>query len=167
MALALDPVATITYTLFDAKGDHAKIKVHIASTTTAAAAKTLADTLAGLIAAVTDCGISAYTISYEVEDPTPTPAVAFSSVEEKGRFLFQRANGLTSKVEVPAIKDAVLVSSGAVDMTNTDAAAFTNEIVTGGFVGPDGSDIASLYAAYRAFKGSTPNQLPSERLHLG
>jgi len=165
MALTLNPAATIKFNLVDETGSNSSIILHVSSATTAAAAKTAADALGALLAAVTDCKVSSYSISYGVEETAITNPEAGSRVERKGRCLFQRANGQTSRIEIPSIKPALVLSDGALDTTDSDMIAFLNGIVNGTlYTGPDGSDIVSVYAAYEAFKSSTRTQLPSRRL---
>lgn len=165
MALTLSPAATIKFSCLDETGSNSSIILHIASATTAAAAKTAADTLAGLLAAVTDCKVLGYSISYGVEDTAITSPGAGSRVERKGRIIFEKANGGSSRLEIPSIKPALVLSDGALDGTDADLIAFLNGI-TGGtlYTGSDGSDLVSVGAAYEAFRGTTREQLPSRRL---
>lgn len=163
MALTLDPTLTVTLTLLDETGSHSKMRVHLPATTTAANAQTRAAALAAAVAANTGCTVPSYTISYEAEDPTPGIPAAGSRVEHKGRFIFQRANGQSSRLEIPSILPEKVQSDGAIDLSDTDVAAFVAEIVGNGYTGPDNSDIGSASAAYEAFTGSTRNQLPTRR----
>lgn len=166
MALTANPVATLKFDLIDESGSHGSMVLHVAGATTVAAARTAADAAAGLIAAITGCFVNSYTISYgSQETSTGLFAAAGSRVEHKGRFMYLRANGLHTMVEVPGILQELILSDGAIDGTNADVIAFSNSLVTGTtFVGPDGSDLVNLFAAYEAFRRSSKRQLPTRRL---
>jgi len=84
-------------------------------------------------------------------------------VENKGTFVFTAANGLRTRLEVPGILEAVLTSSGAVDLTDLAAIAFIDQILGGLYSSNTGSDITAISAAYQKFRRSTKAMLPSDR----
>jgi hypothetical protein len=165
MAITDRATASVKFDLKDETGSSSSVTVHIPGTTLVATAKTKAAALGALLAAITDCVVTGYSITYSAEETAVGVfAGAGSRVEHKGRLGFQRANGLNSSLEIPSIKPALVLSDGALDTSDTDLIAFVNGIVDDAtFVGPDGSDIAFIYAAYEAFRGTTRRQLPSRK----
>lgn len=165
MAFVSRPTASLSYTLQDASGSKSQININIPGGTLINVAFAAADALRPLIAALTDCAVIAQNITYSQADDAPAAAVAGSRVEEKGTFVWRTANARTTQITIPAIKDSLLLQSGAVDRDNLAVAAFVAG-VTGAdtiFAGADGSDIRSLAAAYQRFRSSTKNQLPRDR----
>jgi len=165
MAFATEPQAEVTIGLVDASGSRSTVRAFLPSTTLAATALTDAVTLAGLIAALTDCQVETASVTYKSTDTAAADAVfPGASIEEKGRFSFEAANGKFTRLEVPAIKDAKVDQSGAIPTGDTDVAALITAIVGGAWVSSTGSDIAAIHAAYKAYRRSTRHMLPNSRL---
>lgn len=165
MAFATEAVAEVSISLVDASGSRSTVRAHLASTTDEAAALTSGQTLAGLIAALTDCLVDTVSVTYKSSDSAAAAAVfPGASIEEKGRFIFVGANGKITRLEVPGIKDAVVDQSGAIPTGDTDVAALISEIQGGSWVTSTGSDITSTQAAYKAYRRSTRSMLPNSRL---
>jgi hypothetical protein len=165
MAFATEAVAEVTIGLVDASGSRSTVRAHLASTTDETAALASGVTLAGLVAALTDCQVETVSVTYKSIDTAAAVAVfPGASIEEKGRFIFVAANGKFSRLEVPAIKDAVVDQSGAIPTSDTDVTALLNELETGGWVSATGSDLVTHHAAYKAYRRSTRNMLPTSKL---
>jgi len=165
MAFATEPVASVTIGLVDASGSRSTVRAHLPSTTDETAALASGVTLAGLVAAITDCQVETVGITYTSIDTAAAAAVfPGASIEEKGRFIMIAANGKEVRLEVPAIKDAVVDQQGAIPLTDTDVAALVAELEGGGWVSSTGSDIANHRAAYKAYRRSTRHMLPVARL---
>lgn len=165
MAFATEAVAEVTISLVDASGSRSTARLHVPSTTDEAAALSSASTVAGLIAALTDCSVDTVSVTYKSSDSAAAAAVfPGSSVEEKGRFIFEAANGKESRIEIPAIKDSLVDQSGAIPIAAGAVAAFLSEITGGSWVSSTGSDLTSTQAAYKAYRRSTKNMLPNSRL---
>ena len=168
MAFTNEPAAKLIYNLKDETGNQAKVVFHVPFDTLAAVALAGADALGLLIHAMTDCQVLSYSLTYGVVDPAPSTAGAGSRIEHKGRFIWELANGLTTREEIPAIKPSLVAQDGAIDLTATAVAAFLTAMVDVDalFCGIDGSDITALSGAYEAFRRSTRHMLPSRRLAL-
>jgi hypothetical protein len=165
MAFATEPIATVVIGMVDASGTRSKAIAHLPSTTDETAALASGTTLAGLIAALTDCEVETVSVTYSSTDTAAANAVfPGSSVEEKGRFITQAANGGFVRLEIPGIKDAVVDQSGAIPIGDGDVTNLLEELISGGWVSATGSDIVALHAAYKAYRGSKKNQLPRSRL---
>jgi hypothetical protein len=165
MALTLAPAAAVKFVLVDETGSQGFCVFHLPSGTLIATAIGFVDTLAANIAALSGCMVLSYSISYSKEENAPGGPAAGARVEHKGRFIWQLANGLNSRTEIPGIDPAVVLTDGAIDMANSDVTNFVNDIVTGTvFCGADGSDVTAIDAAYEAFRRSTRRQLPTRRL---
>jgi hypothetical protein len=126
---------------------------------------TVADVLSAALNALTDAAIDGYTITYAKTEDTPATPTAGSRVEEKGNFIWRTANGRTTRFTVPAIVDSVLNPSGSIDKANALVTALVDAVIAGdfAFASADGSDITALLEAYQSFRGSTKQQLPSDR----
>lgn len=166
MAFANRPTATLVYDLVDETGSHSKVEFHVPFATLAAVALAAAATMVDLIAALTGCRILSYGLTYAAVDNAPGLAATESRVEHKGRWIFQLANGLTTRVEIPGLLATTVLGDGALDQANADVLAFQGALVGVGaiFAGIDGSDITATDAAYEAFRRSTRKMLPSRRL---
>lgn len=169
MAFSSAPTGDLTFDLVDSTGTHAKMLFHFPIATLVAAVFTAADALIPLIQAITSCTVLSYSATYGSADGTPDAPVAGSRIEDKGRFIFRLANTLQSRVEVPGILESTLLASGAIDVANTDIAAFLSAVIDSPsiFKGVDASDITAIKSAYQAFRKSTKNMLPSGRDAFG
>lgn len=165
MAFSITPSGRLSFTLVDETGTSGKVVVHFPSSQLASVVQTNALTLAPLIEAISGCAVKSISYSYELVDPVFAAPDAGSRVEDKGRFLWALANGLSTKIEIPGIDPTVVLSDGAIDTANSDVDAFLNAITLGSaYSGIDGSDIARVTAAYQAFRRSTKGMLPTRRL---
>jgi len=163
MAFVSLPTATVFWDLLDGTGNRAQVRAHVPAASLAA---TVLANLAGtatVMQAITGCTIEAFGVSYAQKDPVAAAPAADSRVENKGTFVFTAANGLRTRLEVPGILEAVLTSSGAVDLTDLAAIAFIDQILGGLYSSNTGSDITAISAAYQKFRRSTKAMLPSDR----
>lgn len=165
MAFTNKPTAQLTYVLVDNSGSRSTVVFHVPFATLAAVALAAADTLMAALGALSDCSVVSRSLTYTQVDNAPVAAAAGSRIEEKGVFVFNLANGLKTRFEVPGVKDSILLQSGTIDRANILVAAFVTAVTDVGtiFAGVDGSDITSLDSAYQRFRGSTVNMLPSDR----
>jgi len=141
------------------------MQINVPYATLAAAAITAADLIRVAMLALSDATIIGQSLTYSYFDDAPPAAVAGSRVEEKGQFIWRTSNARTTGFTIPAIKDAVLTPSGAIDRTDALVIAL-DDVVTGVgaiFAAADGSDITSLYKAYQRFNRSTRGSLPADR----
>lgn len=165
MAFSLRPSGQLSFVMVDETGTTSKVVIHFPSSQLASIVQTNALTLAPLIEAISGCAVKGVSYSYELVDPVYAAPAAGSRVEDKGRFLWALANGLTTKIEIPGIDPTTVLPDGAIDTANSDVTAFLDAIVLGSaYSGIDGSDIARVTAAYQAFRRSTKGMLPTRRL---
>ncbi len=165
MAMTNLPAAQLTFTLEDDSGSQSKVQFHVPFGTLASVALAGANTVAPLIAAVSDCAIVAQSLTYAYFDPLHALPVAGSRVEEKGIVIMRAANGRTSRIAIPAIKDALLNKSGSIDRANADFEALFAAVLDASavFCAADGSDLVSVDKAYQGFRSSTKRSLPSDK----
>jgi len=164
MAFATEPVATVVIGLVDASGSRSKVTGHLPSATLAATAITRAEALAALVVALTDAEVETVSITYGATDAASADAIfPGASIEEQGRFVLQTAAGKRVKINIPAIKDAVVDQAGAIPLTDADVTAFLNELTTGGWCDSNGSDLVATNQAYKGYRNSTRKMLPSSR----
>jgi hypothetical protein len=169
MAFASPPAANVVFDLLDETSDVGKFVLHVASTALVADVKTAAGGLVPLLQAISDCIVLGYSITYPVKENAPVPPAPDSRVENKGLFLFNTANSRTSLIQVPGIKPDLVLPSGVIDVENSDVTDFLAAVISGTslFRAADGSDLASLRAAYQRFRSTTKKQLPSGRSVFG
>lgn len=165
MALVNRPTAELKFNLRDASGSLGSFIVHVPYATLAAVAIAAADALVTAVAAITDCVVLGYTLSYTSVEDAPGAPVTGSRVEEKGTFIWNTSNGRKSQFNIPAIKDSLLNTSGSVNQSNALIIALVAAVTAGDlvFASADGSDLTSLDRAYQSFRTSTKRQLPSDR----
>jgi hypothetical protein len=165
MAMIHLPAAVLSFGLEDASGSQSKMQFHVPYATLASVALAGAATIAPLIAAVTDCAVISQSLTYSFTDPLHGAPVAGSRIEEKGVVIMRTSNGRTSQIAIPAVKDALLKDSGAIDRANADFAALLTAILDDSavFCAADGSDLVSVDKAYQGFRRSTGRQLPSDK----
>lgn len=165
MAMSSLPAAVLSFTLEDASLNTSKVQLHFPFATEVADVITAAAAVRPLLVACTDCVIISQSITYSYYDPAHGPATAGSRVEEKGVVIMRAANGRPSRIAIPAVKDAMLNTSGSIDRANAAFAALFTEIIDPDaiFCSADGSDLAGVDKAYQAFRRSTKGSLPSDR----
>lgn len=165
MALTNLPTASLKIDYRDASGSKGSTVFHIPYGTLASVAITAADALSAALNALTDAAIDGYSITYAKTEDTPATPTAGSRVEEKGNFIWRTANGRTTRFSVPAVVDSILNPSGSIDKANALVTALIAVVtdVDLVFASADGSDITALLEAYQSFRGSTKQQLPSDR----
>lgn len=169
MAIVVGPTGKLTYDLLDETGYKGKTALHFPAATLIADVHTAAAALGDLMALITDCSILGYTVTYSARDTAPGEPIDGARVENKGVFVLNLANTLTSRLEVPGIKEAVLTPSGSIDVEADAVSDFLTAIITSPaiFRGIDASDIVSVRSAYQSFRRTTKPNLPSDRVKFG
>jgi hypothetical protein len=164
MAIVAAPTASLDFSFKDASGNIGHTLIHVPDGTLAAVALTAAAALGALLAAMTDCTLLGYSLRYTRVENAPASPTAGSRVEEKGKFIWQTADGRTTNFTIPAIKDTQLNASGSVNRSAVATAALIAAVedVDAIFAGASGSDITALSRAYQAFRASTSEQLPRD-----
>lgn len=165
MAMSSLPAAVLSFGLEDASGSQSKLQFHVPFGTLASVVTTAAGLLVPLIQACSDCAIISQSLTYAYYDPAHGAAAAGSRVEDKGVVIMRAANGRPSRVAIPAVKEALLNTSGSIDRTNSDFDALFAAILGTGavFCAADGSDLVGVDKAYQAFRRSTKGSLPTDR----
>ena len=165
MAFVNLPTASLKFTFRDASGSIGFMKIDVPYDTTAAAAITAADAIRTAMLALSDATVIGQSLTYSYFDDNPPSPNAGSRVEEKGEFVWRTSNGRTTRFSIPAVKDAILNTSGSINKDHVLVTALTG-VVTGVdtiFAAADGTDITSLLHAYQRFNRSSRRQLPGDR----
>jgi len=165
MAFSNLPTASLDFTFRDATGSIGHTLVHVPYATLAAVAIAAADAIVAAMAALSGATCLGYKLTYGKTETEPAAPAAGSRVENKGQFTWRTDDGRTASFTIPAIVESVLNPSGSIDRTDPLVIALV-EVVTDVdaiFANASGADIDSLLSAYQRFKGSTKNQLPSDR----
>jgi hypothetical protein len=152
MAWIEKPTASLTYVMLDETGSRSTVSFDVPETT-------LAD------AALTDCAVISYSLTYSSADDAPAAPAAGSRVERKGVFSFRTSAGKTATYQIPGIADSVVDASGRIDDDNVAVAAFVTAVTAADavFTDSNGANIASLKAAYERYRSTSRNQLPANR----
>lgn len=164
MSMSNLPAAVAYFTLVDASGSTSKIEFHVPFATAILDVGGALDVLRPLVAALTDAAIIGQGVTFPYKENAAVAPVAGSRVEEKGVFIWRTANGRTTRFSLPAIKDTLLKTSGAIDRANAAVAAIITSVIAVNalWCGADGSDITSIDKAYQRFNSTTKNQLPKD-----
>jgi hypothetical protein len=154
----------LSFTWKDASGSIGHTDIHVPDGTLAAVALTAAEALGALLAAMSDCVLLGYKLTYNRVENAPGSPVAGSRVEEKGNFIWTTADGRSTRFSIPAIKDTQLNASGSVNRSAVATAALIAGVtdVDAIFAGASGSDITAIAKAYQSFRSSTRNELPTD-----
>jgi hypothetical protein len=165
MAMTNLPAAVLSFAFEDASGSQSKMQFHVPFDTAASEVLLGAAAIQPLLEAATDCAIVGQSLTYSYHDPLHDLPVAGSRVEEKGVVIFRAANGRATRIAIPAVKDALLNTSGSIDRLNADWLALVEAIIADDavFCAADGSDIVAVDKAYQAFRRSTRGNLPTDR----
>lgn len=165
MAFVNTPAATLNFVFRDESGSLGVMRISVPYATLAAAAITAAAAIRTAMLALSDATIVSQSLTYSYFDDAPVAANPGSRVEEKGQFTWRTANGRTTGFTIPAIKDAVLNTSGSINRSDPLIVALDTAVVGAGaiFCAADGSDITSMYKAYQRFNHSTKGTLPADR----
>lgn len=156
MAFVPKPAITITYQFRDNDGKQSTTEVQLPSATyDPTDAVNFADTLRPLLSALSDGVLVAQNVTYgRYEDNIP--AIPRSDVEDKGVFIFNTANGLTSTLSIPSIRETVLQTNNEdIDLALASVIAFINAMTLGAgspLVQPanaSGGDLVSVKEAYK------------------
>jgi hypothetical protein len=165
MAFVNLPTASLKFTFRDASGSMGFMKIDVPYDTLASEAIIAATGIRTAMLALSDATVIGQSLTYSYFDDAPPAANAGSRVEEKGEFVWRTANGRSTRFSIPAVKDTVLTTSGAVDRANVLVTALDAVVVGANsiFCAADGSDITSLLHAYQRFNSSSKKQLPGDR----
>lgn len=138
----------------DISGSTSATVVHLPPSTTYAAADAAATALASVVASMTDCVLVRQRIKYTVvRDPSAAAAIG-SSIKRRACFFWTVSDdGPLALIEIPSPKESIFLSSGptagyAVDLSNTDVAAFIAEIIGDSASNIFGNDITAIETAY-------------------
>lgn len=166
MALENRAAADLIFSGVDASGTPGKIQFSVPYATTAAAVIVAADLMMVDLAALTGMSLTGYSLTYSKAENTPAAATAKSRVEDKGVFIFRCTQGQFTRISIPAIVPAVVNDAGQIITSDAAVVAFITAVTAAGaiFCNSNGNDITQIDKAYQAFRKSTGNMLPSDKL---
>jgi hypothetical protein len=147
-----------TFTYQDDDLAISRTSVPFPGATTLAAGKAYADAYVALLAPVTDCALTGYSVTQDFYDDTFPLAAAGSDVEDKGVLIIRTVANTIKTLTWPGIVESVLVNSISppgtfIDLANADVAALVAALITGiGGTAPSngrGDDLRSVKEAYK------------------
>lgn len=121
----------------------------------------LSGTFQTLLAGISDAVLVGYSLSKSAYDPAAVDAPESSDVERKGSFVFRATNNQLGKMEVPSIKNTLVINkTNQIDTDNAAVAAFVDFILNGlvGLGQPvtnTGASYTSLVSAEKIHRGSS------------
>jgi len=151
------------FIVVDAKGDRSTVTIPIPNTVALTDLSDAVTDMAELISAVVTGGIvgAGVRIEVDVSSVVTTVAGAISDVQEKARFVFRGENGFLKSLGLPTFsEDLFVAASTAVDLTDTNVAAFVTAMTDGytvtstNLISPGdvrGDDLESLESAQEAW----------------
>lgn len=166
MALVAAPVYTVTYTFRDQSGSQAVTQAYIQQGVVFNDVLLRASALAALLDAASGATLTGYTVSRSWVEDNPSNPENGSRVERKGRMIFT-ADAYTTRMDIPAIRNDLVLSDGALDRGLTPISAIEQLMIVdfaGQFTDSRGVNIDGIKAAYEAFTRSTRRRLPTRKL---
>jgi hypothetical protein len=162
MALVLQPYWTLSLSFKDRDQNKGSIQFYIANSVLIADIITsLSTIIIPRVSALSDATLVGWTLNRSAyEDAAPLAAEA-SDVEKKGMFLFIAANGRPVTLQLPSIKNTLVVDR--TDVLNTAdliVSQFIDMVINGVVLGTGrptsvtGSDITIFNQAYKKHRGS-------------
>lgn len=146
MPLTVGPVYDVTVSLVDRDRNVSTITTHIPSAMDIADIQTaIASTLIPGILGISDALVKSWSITRSaVDDTAASDAPETSDVERKGVFSFRADDGSAYVINVPSIKNTVVIDrTNLINIGDTAVAAFIAAIVTGGTGAAPSSYLAS------------------------
>lgn len=161
------PIVSGFITVRDAPGSESIMRIHVPNNTDIGNFKTFVSNAAGFIDAIIKGKITNISVGIGVDLPggLKANADALADVEEGARFIFGAANGGSFRMRLPTFDEAKMISgTDLVDTTDTDVAAFVDEMVDGETINlqaqhpsaADESDLIGLTSAKSAFQSERP-----------
>jgi len=155
----------LNYTIQDAKGASSRLTLNFNEDLTVAQVQDLSDQIIALLDPLVTGGIMNAGAVLQLTIPAgvniPAPA---SDVEEGARFIFNSVGGFKTAVRIPTFDETkISANSNAVNLVDTDVAAFVTAMVDGLTVTPPGTatgqdyrgvDITSISSARESFQRS-------------
>lgn len=167
MAFVSEPVYTVTYTFADETGNKATTTAYIDQGLLFVDVLARAGALGALLNTATNGAMTGYTVSRSWVETNPGIA-AGSRVERKGRLIFVSETGTTTRMDIPAIRNSIVLSDGALDRSATSPIRLIESLILVDFLGSftdyRGADLTAISAAYEAYKGTSKARLPKRRI---
>lgn len=147
----------INFTITDEKGLNSTVSIDTPDGLTLAQYGAYADAVAPYIDGITAGQIlsAKMSVGLTLAGAPFGAALEGADVEEKALFVFRSANGYLKRVTIPAVNEAVVQTSGALNEADANVAGFITMLQTGdGVVAPTdyrGDDLVSLVEARKYF----------------
>lgn len=157
------PIA-VTFSLQDESGSNSTLTASVDSDTTIAAARTAADAVLPLLAAVTDCTILGYSITAtSVQSPSLGTPVADGRVERRGVISYRTAGGKIALISIPGVKPSLVTPEGRLDEDVPAMSAFMGAFQVAPWTDSNDQGLNGITSAYESFRKTTKRKLPAKR----
>jgi len=146
------PLGELVY--LDASGSRAVLTVHFPISTTVTAALSAISALGAVVASISDAVLVEARITYKARITDPATPDVGASLKRRGMFFLVTSDSTPDAiVEIPAITDSVLVTTGPtagyeIDASNVDVAIFLSALIDTPACNPFGDVSTELDAAY-------------------
>lgn len=163
MALFQNPFYTITVNFQDRDLNVGSTQIYVGNNVLVSEIITALDNIfVPGVTALSDATYIGWSISRGAVETTPALAPETSDVERKGIFTFVGANNRPVTMQIPSIKNTLVVDrTNKINATDAAVVAFTNLMVDGAVMGlarpvtVTGADIVRFKDAYKAHRGSS------------
>ena len=161
MALAAKPTITVTIDYIDSTGSKGTTITHLPPATLLAAAIAKVDATVALIATISGCAVTGYSIATGKTDvATPAPGLN-SRVERRAELTFRTAAAKKATFSFPDPSPTIVNTNGGLISTQTDLAALITDML-GGYCDSNGSDLTALIADAQIFNRTTVRQMTTD-----
>ena len=154
MALTRNPTYCLTLSFIDRDKNRGSTEFFVDTANTVVEIIAALDvTIIPAVQALSDAVITGWSINSAAVDLAPATPAETSDVERKGIFPFQAANGASYTLQIPSIKNTLVIDgTNVIDLANAAVTTFVDMVVSDAIlalVRPRsylGSDIGRLYS---------------------
>lgn len=163
MALQELPYWTLSLSFKDRDHNIGQVQMYVARTVLLADIVDALDaTIIGRISALSDATLVGYSLATGSVDNVPALAAETSDVERKGVFTFRGANNRPVTLQIPSIRNSLVVDrTNTILATDAAVAAFTGMMTDGAVLGAvrpitvTGSDVVTFVQALKRHRASS------------
>jgi phospholipase/lecithinase/hemolysin len=162
MAITQNPYWTVNVSFQDRDMNKGSVQLYVAASVLVAdLISSLGSTIIPAIQALSDATVTGWSISRTAQENAPSLAAETSDVERKGVFTFRGANNRPVTMQVPSIKNTLVVDrTNQINTADPVVTAFTEMVTNGTILGltrpvtVTGSDVTVFVNAEKRHRGS-------------
>ncbi len=163
MAITQNPFWTANISFQDRDLNKGSVQLNVAASVLVAdLISALGTTIIPAVSALTDATLTGWSVTRTAQENSPSLAAETSDVERKGVFTFRGANNRPVTMQIPSIRNTLVIDrTNQINTADPAVAAFTAMIVDGAILGATrpvtvtGSDITVFVNAEKRHRGSS------------